>query len=268
MNSYNCSRCQKSFNSYKSLRQHVGRVHKIHSITFHVEYNLAGKWPTCKCGCGTKLNWSAAKKSFRDYAKGHHCRVVNNWGHNPKAIAASAETRRKQFKAGERTIWCAGLSVETDSRLQAAAKKISEKFTEARRIKSSETMRANRLNGTIPTLRKAQHSQWKGGVSSINQLARSDLRLYKEWKYPILCRDLFKCTQCQATKDLQVHHNKETFSDIIKKVMTIEDYEKNEDFNQRKLVVDKIINYHTQNNVSGTTLCRNCHKNIHPSLNL
>ena len=124
-----------------------------------------------------------------------------------------------------------------------------------------------RKDGTIPTLYREKSSQWKGGVSSIQQIARGDKRLYEQWKYPILVRDGFKCTQCINSTDLHVHHDKETFSEIIKKVMTLDDYEKIDDFETKRRITDKIIDYHTSNNVSGITLCKDCHNKLHPSLN-
>jgi hypothetical protein len=268
MNKYTCSRCQKEFNNYNALRKHVGRIHKIHSIDFHVEFNLNGQWPMCKCGCNQKVEWSAVKKSFCDYCQGHQSRVKNNWGHNPKAIKASAKTRREQYENGERKVWNDGLTKECDDRLEKLGKKRAEKFTESVRSDYALRMKTNRLNGTIPTLYGEDSSRWQGGVSSVNQLARASNVLYKEWKYPILVRDGFKCTQCSNTKDLHVHHDKETFSEIIKKVMTIDDYEKLEEFDRKKEISDKVVAYHIENKTSGVTLCLDCHKQLHPSYNL
>ena len=104
MQQYKCSKCEKSFESYDTLRRHVGRVHKISSVDFRVEYLLDGKHPTCKCGCGQKVKWSHGTKNFREYIQGHQSRVHNNWGHNQSAIEKSAETRRKQFASGERVM--------------------------------------------------------------------------------------------------------------------------------------------------------------------
>ena len=39
-------------------------------------------------------------------------------------------------------------------------------------------------------------------------------------------------------------------------------------FEEKKLIVDKIIEYHTVENVSGITLCKSCHMKLHPSYNL
>lgn len=269
MEKFTCSRCQKAFQNYQALRKHVGRIHKIHSTPFFVEFNLGGVWPNCKCGCGKKVMWSQARKGFRDYLHGHQSRVKNNWGHNQRAIDASAETRRAQYASGERQTWCKGLTKETDSRVKRLAVSVSETImnNSTERKSRSEKMSRHRKDGTIPTLFGKDSSRWQGGVSSVNQIARASTRLYKEWKYPILTKDGFKCTQCPNTKDLHVHHDKETFSEIIKKVMTLDDFEKMAEFNKKKEIADKIIDYHIINKVSGITLCLKCHSLLHPSLN-
>jgi hypothetical protein len=230
---------------------------------------LNGVWPMCKCGCGEKMLWSYQLKGFRSFKAGHQSRIHNNWGHNQKAIDASSKTRREQFKSGERTPWNSGLTKSTDKRVklngELSGNSIRNNKEELKR--RSIFMRELRKNGTIPTLYRENSSQWKGGVSSIQQLARSDKRLYDLWKYPILVRDGFKCKTCPNTKDLHVHHNGETFSEIIKKVMTISDYEKIDDFEVKKDVTARVIDYHVNNSVPGETLCKECHNNLHPSLN-
>jgi hypothetical protein len=223
----------------------------------------------CKCGCGQKVKWSAGEKCFRDYAAGHQSRVHNNWGHNPTAIEKSSQTRREQFARGERTVWNRGLTESSDSRISNNLINLKKTVrSESHRKIKSEEMKRNRLNGTVPTLERENHPNWKGGVSTVNQICRADHRLFTEWTYPILLRDGFKCVQCGSTKDLQVHHDVELFSDILKKLITLEDLELQEDFERKKLICEKVTNYHINNKVSGKTLCFNCHKEIHPSLNL
>ena len=267
MKQYTCSRCQKEFQNYQALRKHVGRIHKIHSTDFHVEFNLGGEWPRCKCGCNKKVEWSARKKTFCDYCQGHQSRVKNNWGHNPKAIAASADTRRIQYASGKRKVWSDGLTKEIDVRVKNIGEKRAAAFTDEVKGKYARRMSVMRGDGTIPTLYGKDSSQWQGGVSSVNQIARASNRLYAEWKLPILQRDGFKCTQCPNTKDLHVHHDKETFSEIIKKVMTIDDYEHIEEFDRKKEVAERVVSYHSEHAVSGLTLCQECHNKVHPSLN-
>lgn len=261
---YKCNRCNKKFEKYVSLSRHATRAHKVSTGQLYVEYFLDGKWPLCGCGCGEKMRWSYQHKMFRKYKHGHQSRVHNNWGHNKKAIEHSAETRRQQYANGEREQWNKGLTVD-DERVKKYGNGISNSFTKEKRNKYSKMMKELRLNGTIPTLRGKEHSQWKGGTSSINVLVRARTKLYKEWKYPILCRDGFKCVECGSNKDLHVHHDKELMSEIIEKHLDSDiDID---DFELKDFIADAVVDYHVVNKVSGITLCRGCHGKIHPSLN-
>ena len=258
---YNCKQCKKEFDNYNSLRKHTSRSHKIKSQDFYVEFYLDGKYPSCNCGCGENTNWIG--HGFRGYKQGHISRIRNNWGHNKKAIANSAETRRQQYKNGERTVWNDGLAKETDERVKLQGKTCSKSFTDERRERYSTIMRENRLNGVIPTLSGSRHPRWKGGTSSISNIIYASNKLYKEWKYPILKRDDFSCVQCQSTDGLHVHHNKEPLSEIITRFNS----DAPDNFEIKKMIADEVIDYHIQSDVSGITLCEDCHKEKHPSLN-
>lgn len=264
-----CIRCGKEFKDYDQLRRHTSRTHKVESLTFYVERNLNGEWPTCKCGCGEKMKWDAENKKFRDYAHGHGARIKNNWGHNPKVIEKSIETRRKLFASGELTTWNSGLTMETDSRVkqnvEKTTKAINDSSTEIQRRRDGMKFQWESKN--IIPLFGPESSQWKGGVSTINQMARADRRLYTDWKYPILERDGFKCTECGNLHNLHVHHNEETFSEIMMKVITEDDLPLLENQDKKYELVSKITDYHIKHYVSGTTLCHDCHAKLHPSLN-
>ena len=231
---------------------------------FYCEFYLNGVWPVCKCGCGEKVKWYHG--SFREYSNGGHIsRIENHWGHNQKAIDKSSETRRRQFENGERTTWCNGLTKDTSESLRKMAKNISKAYTDERKKQSSDRMSELRLNGTIPTLYGSHSSQWKGGISEVNNIARSDKRLYDEWKYPILVRDGFKCSECGNNQNLHIHHNKETMSEIVRKHVVDKGIVM--DFDLKKSIAEKIVDYHIKNKVSGITLCDKCHEKYHPSLN-
>ena len=53
--------------------------------------------------------------------------------------------------------------------------------------------------------------------------------------------------------------------EIVKKHMP--DAEYITDFELKKSIAAKIVDYHVQNKVSGITLCGECHEKYHPSLN-
>ncbi len=268
MNEYTCKRCGKQFENYHALRKHVGRIHKIHSTEFYVEFHLNGVWPLCGCGCGQKVKWNSKDRKFRDLIHGHYSRIHNNWGHNKKAIEASANTRRNQFASGTRTVWNVGLDI-TDPRVRknSIRTKITINASPEEIARRSELMKSQWCDGTIVPLSGSAHPNWQGGVSSINQLARADRTLYTEWKLPILQRDGFKCTVCGNATELHVHHDAESFAEIIKKVMTIDDYEHIDDFDRKRQVADKVVQYHVSRKVSGKTMCAGCHNKLHPSLN-
>ena len=262
---YKCDKCKKSFGKYKSLSRHMSVIHDISSDQFYVDYYLNGVWPLCKCNCNQKVKWSWQLKGFRDYHQGHQARIKNNWGNNPVCLEKSLATRRKRFASGEITTWNNGLTAETDERVAGYGKGVSEAFTNDRRQEYRKRFNRLRDEGKIVPLHGPQHSQWKGGVSEINVLARARAKLYKEWKYPILVRDGFKCIKCGKTQKLHVHHDKESMSEIIAK--HIVDGIKPKTFEEKEVITDLVVDYHINNKVSGVTLCGECHNNLHPSLN-
>lgn len=200
----------------------------------------------CKCGCGDTVK--------NEWSKGHYSRVHNNWGHNPTAIKNSANTRREQFKNGERVQWNRGLTIE-DERVAKNGRGVAKAFTEERKEKYSKIMRENRLNGTIPTLYGKDSSQWQGGTSPLSARVYASNKLYKDWKFPILKKAKFKCEECGDNNNLHVHHDKERMADILKR------------FVKDNNPVEKIVDYHIYSKVSGVVLCETHHKKQHPSLN-
>lgn len=261
-----CEIDKKQFKNGGVMARHLKSVYGITTQEYYHKYIVKNDiTPTCKCGCGDKMKWKSPM-GYTDYSKGHLARIKNNWGHNQKAIDASSKTRKEQYRNGERTVWNKGLSKETDDRVRNNANLCSISFTEERKEEYAHRMRSNRLDGTVPTLDGENHPNWKGGISPINCMARADRRLYTEWKYPILKRDQFQCVKCKSTEELQVHHNVETVSEIVRKIVP-SDLSENISFEEKTSWSDKIVSYHIDNNVSGETLCIKCHCELHPSLN-
>jgi len=269
MYKYKCKLCKDvGFDNYTSLSRHIGRTHHVSTGQFYVDYYLNGECPTCKCGCGEKLKYSYNLKGFTDYCKGHIARIKNNWGHNSKAIEKSAETRRRQYASGERIQWNKGLTVD-DPRVKlntsASTSAINSNPEELKR--RSDLMKEISHNGVLIRLSGMEHPNWKGGISNIYPIVYADRRLYKEWKYPILIRDGFKCTKCGSSYKLHIHHDIEYMTEIIKNHMVDVTEEMLKDFEIKKMISDAVVDYHINNKVSGITLCGNCHNNLHPSLN-
>ena len=106
---YKCPYCNEIFETYNGLTKHVLNF-KAHGIKTKEEllsdYAYNGERPKCKCGCGEYTNISfEGGAHFCDYKIGHSSRVNNNWGHNVNAINNSSETRREQYKNGDRIQW-------------------------------------------------------------------------------------------------------------------------------------------------------------------
>jgi hypothetical protein len=287
VNMYFCPICGEVFMQFKHFfERHLRKSHNIdiNVIDYketviecdknmspeeiYIKHILNGILPKCKCGCGEEVK---NPRRGAGYVAGHAIRVHNNWGHNSSALAKSQETRREMHKNGEIEIWNAGLTKETDERLAKYGKGISDAFTDERKVEYSERMRKNRLDGTVQTLYGPEHSQWNGGVSTIAAMSYSSKKLYTEWKFPILVNDEFKCSKCGSTDNLQVHHNDIGMSDIARivvKSLGIKILDPtNIPHDEKRLIKEHIIQYHIDNAVSGITLCYDCHKEVHPSLN-
>ena len=200
----------------------------------------------CKCGCGDTVK--------NEWVRGHVARVHNNWGHNLKAIENSANTRREQYKNGERKVWNDGLTIE-DERVANNGKQVSKAFTQDRKDRYSKIMKKNRLDGTVPTLYGKDSSRWQGGTSPLSARVYASNRLYSDWKFPILKKAEFKCEECGDNKNLHVHHDKERMADILKSFVKDEN------------PVEKVVDYHIYSKVSGVVLCKIHHIEQHPSLN-
>lgn len=276
---YTCPFCkQYASDSVDSVSRHVGRLHKDQYTKqqLYQDLFLEGKTPTCACGCGEPTKFLSVCVGFRRYRVGHDSRVHNNY-QIEKAITNSRNTMRKKIEAGEWTHlrgggWSKGLTKETDPRVRKMSESILSNEEEI--TNRSERFKRLRADGTVRTLYGPEHSQWKGGISSLNNLCRSYPRLYKEWKYPKLVEAGFKCAQCGNTKQLEVHHDGETFSSVLRKVARehgwelsittkTETSERIEELKQR--IKDGIVDYHVRENVSGRVLCVDCHTDLHDS---
>lgn len=85
----------------------------------------------------------------------------------------------------------------------------------------------------------------------LTELAQKIRKLFYSWRKSVLCRDHFKCVECGAKKNLEVHH-------IIPIVKIRKDYNINsmQDAKECDLLYD--IN-------NGKTLCERCHQKSHGS---
>lgn len=208
---------------------------------------------SCACGCGAmvKGKWSW----------GHHSRV-NNISKRPDIKKRRSESMKEMHRNGTMPeVWNSGLTKETDKRVAENGISFSKSITVEERANRSVRMSVLRNDGTIPTLYGSSHSQWQGGTSSITQRIRGSHQLFINWKYPKLEAAKFKCTQCNSPQDTVVHHDKERMASIIKQFLPEDLHELSWD--EETKVVEDVVRYHIENNISGLVLCKVCHDEIH-----
>lgn len=284
MSFYTCPFCaDKTYETILSLTRHWTKTHKQTTESLYLSLKGMESPPVCGCGCGEPVKFLDAGRGYSEYVWGHKSRVSNNF-QTEKSKNNSKSTRRKMLEEGTwkpfatketGEHWSKGLTKKTDERIRKMAETISLPEESKKR---SERMRKNRLSGIVRTLNKEEHSQWKGGISSLNVICRNDPMLYSKWKYPILKANLFRCSRCNSTKDVVVHHDKETFSEIMNRYAKNHKWEQAkstyidpEDIHLKSLkehISSEVVKYHIENNVSGIVLCQECHKAIHNKHNL
>ncbi len=266
-----CPACDSEFKSYTAISLHYRNKHgsaaQFREIMRqkYVDENHGGITPTCKCGCGAIPKYYDYERGYVEFVKGHHARIHNNWGHNEAALQKSQDKRREQIAAGEWTPWNKGETKTTDERVAAYGKTGSHtlKTDPDCQKQRAEHMVEQWKTGSITPLTGPAHSQWKGGVSSLQQLVRS--YLFRVWSRPIMERDRFTCQKCGKQGDLCVHHDKERFAAILQKAMHhFKVFDATQlTFEMKQELSLWVIDYHLDNKVSGNTLCVSCHNIEH-----
>lgn len=274
-----CPECQNKFNSMLSLTIHWGRTHKRQGTELWLKLNNLEKEPTCACGCEGKVRFLDSGRGFRKYIRGHAARIKNNYN-TEKSTANSIKKRREMLKDGTWKPWFEKETGEhwakgkTKENCPSIMQAMITRETPEYKVIASERSRRPRLSGVKYG---PAHSRWKGGTSYMYLGCQSKSRLYREWKLPILKAGNFQCSKCQHGKELQVHHDKVKFSEILH--IIAKEYNWEESFlaalqngleelcNLKHRTSEAIVDYHVQNNVSGIVLCRACHGELHPSLN-
>lgn len=279
---FNCPKCNKTYDNIISLSKHWSKTHKEPTHLLYLSFNNLEKAPTCKCGCGKETKFLDAGRGYSDFIRGHQSRVKNNFV-SEKIQQKSASTRRKMIEDGTwkpfhlnetGEHWAKGLTKETDKRIA----KMSQSIVKGpEKEKRSKRMKENRLNGTIQTLSGKDHSQWKGGVSSLNHTCRANGNLYRKWIKPKMIKAAFSCERCGCRGHLEVHHDKETFSEILRTFADKYNWEENltskmeespKLFELKQKISNEVAQYHIDNNISGIVLCKSCHKDEHDKHNL
>jgi len=258
LSTFTCPTCKEYQSSdLDSIRIHSQKKHKLSSIELYRHLFLNGDEVKCACGCGQTPKFWSLQRGFAKYVRGHSSRVNNNWGHNETAKEKSLKKRRDEGLWG-RDPWNRGKTKESDDRLQKSSNTMKKMHGE----RYSRLMRDNRLSGAIPSLTGSAHSQWKGGTSALGPLCRS--KIYRTWAFPKLQAAGFKCTKCESTRDLEVHHDGERFAEIMQKgIQTLG--EPGDDWDRKECFAEWVAWYQEMNNITGVVLCEKCHDEQHTS---
>jgi hypothetical protein len=284
---YECPLCKIRYDSVIGLNNHWVRTHKETSEKL---YRILNNLPLdqknlCACGCKEEARYLGIERGYTEYVRGHSSRVHNNWGNNPKALENSINTRREMLKEGTwkpfvsletGEHWALGLTKENSPII---AKKVEKLLNDPIAVKRmSDRWKEYWATGKFTIKYGPEHSQWKGGVSSLKAYCRNNKLLYEHWKYPILCNAHFACEKCHKNKKvvLDIHHNGETMASIVKKVaiennwLDIVDMYKDDPLKlleAKHFIGSLVAQYHIDNKVSGIVLCRECHMEEHNSYN-
>lgn len=257
--SFKCPQCEFTHPNLNSLRIHCTKLHKLSSEELRIA--LFGR-PTCECGCGEFTKFYTLQIGFSRFVNGHNARVNNGWT-SEKSRRNSLKTRQGMWERGEIKPWATGKSPDHPDNVKRIKNMTAAILANPEeRKRRSIQMSLDRKSGRIPTLYGKDSSQWKGGTSALQPLVRS--RVFNAWTYPKLKAANFVCQQCGSKKDLEVHHDKERFAEIlIKAIQTLG--ELGDDFSMRASLADWVADYHVTNDVSGVVLCETCHDQKHKS---
>lgn len=109
---HSCPYCDDySTENLNSLRIHCQKGHDKSSKQLRIDLLEDGKHPMCECGCGQETSFNSLQKGFSDYVRGHHVRDSGGF-YTEEGLEKSAETRRKQFREGNREPWNKGLTLD------------------------------------------------------------------------------------------------------------------------------------------------------------
>jgi very-short-patch-repair endonuclease len=131
---FKCNYCGNEYDSYNGLARHSARTHKVSGMELYMLVNNIPSIPKCKCGCGQELNFQCGK--FGEYIRGHVARI-NGGFYTKDGIERSSETRRHQYKSGQRIQWNKGKVYEGEEldKIRIAAAKPERKAKISKALK-------------------------------------------------------------------------------------------------------------------------------------
>ncbi len=163
-----CPRCRQEFNSYNSLSKHTYAQYKLSGESLYREYHNITEIITCKCGCGIPTKWRI-DRGYGEYANGHNSKGKNNimFGktHSKEARANISSKRKARFADGTLTVWCDGLTKETDERLRVMGENIS-----------NNTERSTKISKALSGVPKSEEHKQKSRIGIKKAWENEELR--------------------------------------------------------------------------------------------
>ena len=153
------------------------------------------------------------------------------------------------------------VSKETRLKMSIAQKKrIRRKLTLEERLVMSVREKNKHRHHSIETCRKQSIAHlrekapnWKGGITALRKKIRNTFE-YKLWREAVYQRDKFTCQKCGTIGSvLHAHHKEISFSELLDKysILSLE----------QALACKELWDVSI-----GETLCKSCHKLLHPCL--
>jgi very-short-patch-repair endonuclease len=104
-----CKLCDYQTDNKIKFAKHVLHEHGLNRQNYLIQTEYNGVQPTCSCGCGTLMEYSASLSNFPKYIKKHLKEIVKNktfeeiWGDpkSEKRVKAISDARKAKFTSGE-----------------------------------------------------------------------------------------------------------------------------------------------------------------------
>lgn len=146
---YKCPYCgDYGADNLNSLRIHCQKGHSVSAKRLRIDLLEGGECPTCGCGCGQETTFKSLQKGFADYVRGHHVRDSGGF-YTEEGLEKAAETRRRQFREGDREPWNKELTLDENPEnegLQKLRRKMLKENNPERAEKISEALSGREIS--------------------------------------------------------------------------------------------------------------------------
>jgi len=166
-----------------------------------------------------------------------------------KSAQTLSKTRKELFKKGKLKNWITGLTKNTDKRVMNISKALfGKKHSQEHRAKNKKASIGKSVGNKNPCFGKfgSNHPAWKGDkAKGILRERIYGSQKYKDWRRAVFTRDNWTCQECGKQGYIEAHHNKKSYSLIMKNINTYDE----------AIKCKKLWDIG-----NGKTLCRSCHE--------